>query len=514
VANQLSGGDCMFPITSNGYNLDSDGSCGLTGAGDLSHKNPLLGPLANNGGPTQTMALQSGSPAIHAIPASSGACPATDQRGDPSGTPACDIGAFQTQPPPPPPAPRPAPLVQTPALVWPASSAIVYGTVLDSSELDATPEVGGQPVAGTISYLPPAGTLLHAGVGQQLTVTFVPLGGNAVIATGLVTITVSPAPTTLALTAVPGAAASGAAALTAQVSTSATGAGSPTGMVAFLSGGTPLGPPVPLVNGQASLSTTSLAGAQATLTAVYTPSPNGQGGADFAGSQGTLALSIGQASTVTTVTSLHPTGNIGQSQLFTARVVGDPAFPPTGTVSFYDLAGSSPTLLGTVPLVPDEQAHWSGAGLAIGMHPVEARYNGDGRYLGSQSTPVSQSIRSCTVTAQLLQAGVVTARVAVGIQGAGKSVLLVRVGTANLTLANPTVTYCADPGRADAQVVMTGTVTAGNRDFPTGHPLSLTLLGPSRAHPLEAVLADQRSERRLVLAGPFDRGSRLRITTP
>jgi len=63
---------------------------------------PKLGPLADNGGPTETMALLTGSPAISAGNAT--ACEATpvddlDQRGDPRnaltrGT--CDIGAYDT----------------------------------------------------------------------------------------------------------------------------------------------------------------------------------------------------------------------------------------------------------------------------------------------------------------------------------------------------------------------------------------------------------------------------------
>ncbi|WP_223847121.1 T9SS type A sorting domain-containing protein [Hymenobacter montanus] len=52
---------------------------------------PLLSPLANNGGPTQTMALRAGSPAIDAGGSS---CPATDQRGLVR-VGACDIGAYE-----------------------------------------------------------------------------------------------------------------------------------------------------------------------------------------------------------------------------------------------------------------------------------------------------------------------------------------------------------------------------------------------------------------------------------
>jgi hypothetical protein len=51
---------------------------------------PLLGPLQDNGGPTKTMALMPGSPAIGA----GSGCPKTDQRGTPR-TGSCDIGAYQ-----------------------------------------------------------------------------------------------------------------------------------------------------------------------------------------------------------------------------------------------------------------------------------------------------------------------------------------------------------------------------------------------------------------------------------
>lgn len=55
---------------------------------------PALGTLGNYGGPTQTVPLLPGSPAINAGP-SSGA-PATDQRGEPR-VGAVDIGAFESQ---------------------------------------------------------------------------------------------------------------------------------------------------------------------------------------------------------------------------------------------------------------------------------------------------------------------------------------------------------------------------------------------------------------------------------
>jgi hypothetical protein len=97
VANGASG-NCAGPLTSQGYNLESADECGFHATGDQFNTNPLLGPLANNGGPTDTEALSSNSPAIDKA---SPDCPppAADQRG--VGRPqlsACDIGAFEFQP--------------------------------------------------------------------------------------------------------------------------------------------------------------------------------------------------------------------------------------------------------------------------------------------------------------------------------------------------------------------------------------------------------------------------------
>lgn len=90
------GGDCFLlgNTVVTDHNLDSDNSCAFTGPGDLSGVNALLGPLADNGGPTDTHALLAGSPALDAGGFSG--CPATDQRGvarPQRGV--CDIGAVE-----------------------------------------------------------------------------------------------------------------------------------------------------------------------------------------------------------------------------------------------------------------------------------------------------------------------------------------------------------------------------------------------------------------------------------
>ncbi len=90
-------------VASSSFNLIGDG----TGASGISNGvnnnqvgsgaspiNPLLGPLTNNGGTTETHALLTGSPAIDT--GSNALCPATDQRGvsrPVNGV--CDIGAYE-----------------------------------------------------------------------------------------------------------------------------------------------------------------------------------------------------------------------------------------------------------------------------------------------------------------------------------------------------------------------------------------------------------------------------------
>ncbi len=137
--------------------------------------NPELGTLANNGGPTQTIALLTRCPAINAgsnalaVDANDNEL-TTDERGGGYPRILCgtvDIGAFESS-------------VATPVIAWSNPATITYGTTLSSQQLDATASYNGLAVLGTFLYTASngtvltSGTTLSAGQGQTLTVTFSP----------------------------------------------------------------------------------------------------------------------------------------------------------------------------------------------------------------------------------------------------------------------------------------------------------------------------------------------------
>jgi hypothetical protein len=98
TANQYSATSCHEAMTDLGGNLQwprtkASGKDDQPCVPGIAFADPLLLPLADNGGFTKTCALAAGSPAI----GRGSHCPTTDQRGLPRTTP-CDIGAYEQQP--------------------------------------------------------------------------------------------------------------------------------------------------------------------------------------------------------------------------------------------------------------------------------------------------------------------------------------------------------------------------------------------------------------------------------
>lgn len=138
------------PITSEGGNVVDDASCAL-GADDLADTDPLLGPLADNGGETETRLPDAASPAIDF--AAGLDCPPDDQRSSerPSGD-ACDAGSVE--------------VLQTPPTTTPESTTT--GAPGTTDELPATGS-GAAPWLGALAAaLIVAGALLSARAGNSV----------------------------------------------------------------------------------------------------------------------------------------------------------------------------------------------------------------------------------------------------------------------------------------------------------------------------------------------------------
>lgn len=157
-----------------------------------------------------------------------------------------------------------------------------------------------------------------------------------------------------------------------------------TGTVTFKDGATTLGTGT-LSSGTATYSTTALSVASHPITAVY------DSNASYATStSGILAQVVNKASTTTGLgSSLNPS-TVGANVTFTATV--SPA-TATGTVTFKD----GGTILGTGS-INSGTATYSTTALTVATHSITAVYDGDGNYLTSTSSGLSQVVNQVSYT--------------------------------------------------------------------------------------------------------------------
>ncbi len=147
---------------------------------------PKLGPLQNNGGPTQTMALLPGSPAISAVPANTPGTPSTDQRGFPRNTTfATDIGAFEV-----------AIRFASPGVTVNEGSQVLNTVTISDPLATPTASVGSLtatpfgPGVWIWSDIPPDGPN-----STDVTITFTEAGQTAAASFNLTVLNVAPTPT-------------------------------------------------------------------------------------------------------------------------------------------------------------------------------------------------------------------------------------------------------------------------------------------------------------------------------
>lgn len=173
---------------------------------------------------------------------------------------------------------------------------------------------------------------------------------------------------------------------TSTLTATVTGA-SPSGTVTFRESGVaaPLGPPVPLTGGVATLSV-NLAQGSHLIVANY----SGDAANEASVGTATLTVNAGSAQPVQTTTTLASSPNpstVGAAVTFTATVNGA---SPSGTVNFSvdgKLIDSPAPLIGKV-------ANLVLTNLAVGPHSIVATYVGDASNLTSSSTPLSQVIQA------------------------------------------------------------------------------------------------------------------------
>jgi hypothetical protein len=409
--------DITGDIVSQGHNLIGTTwfSNGVrTDLGDRLNVNPLLGPLQDNGGPTPTMALLPGSPALDAGDNTNP--PATDQRGlsrivdgNGDGTATIDIGAYELQQ---------ASTVSTTINLTSSLNPSVYtqavtftatvtssgtgtptGTVTfkdGTTILDTATLSGGQAQFTTSSLVPGTHSIAAVYSGDtnfRASATALSQVVNRVSTTTTLSSSANPSTVGQAVT------------LTAKVTPSNPGIGTLTGRVGFREGSTTLGVAYVDPSGLATLTfpgtdaygtpLAALSAGSHTITAYYWNDPI------FGESTSTaLTQMVNQVSASTTTTlSSSPTSSVsGQSVTFTAVVTSSGTGIPTGTVTFKD--GS--TTLGTGTLDSTGKATFATAALSIGTHSITAIYSSNtNNFSDSTTTALTQTVNKANTTTGL-----------------------------------------------------------------------------------------------------------------
>jgi hypothetical protein len=359
--------------------------------------------LADNGGPTPTIALVAGSPAIGlgdaaVCQATTGVAPVggLDQRGQPRPTTSCDAGAYDTgssttltlstssgstrygQP---------VTFTATPAYL--ASHGTPGGSV---AFYDGDPTTGGTAIRcsgtgeGTLHGTPVQASCTTTALGGGSHRIMAVYGGDTHFAGSTATLTqrVTPAASVTMLTSAANPMPVGQpVTVTALVGPAINGA-APTGTVLIRDGATALAT-VPLMGGKATYTTSTLAAGDHILSALYS------GDANFAPSAGGLHQRITIPTTTTLTSSANPS-SFGQTVVFSATVRAASG-TPVGSVTFKDGA----TTLGVAGLV-NWVATLSTRSMGVGSHTITASFGGNASCAPSSGTLAQAVNRASTTT--------------------------------------------------------------------------------------------------------------------
>ncbi|HUY99147.1 MAG TPA: choice-of-anchor Q domain-containing protein, partial [Thermomicrobiaceae bacterium] len=419
-------------LTDGGYNLSTDAYCAFSATGSQSNVTAAqlnLQPLADNGGPTPTIALGPGSIAINAIPLSSGACAVgatTDQRGvsRPQGT-GCDVGAYELSPTSVrdvgttySPSPQNVTLV---AIVSSPTATVNEGTVTFTVTDATNTVVGTATTSGTVSngqasvsYPLPGGTPAGS---YTITAAYHDAAGNFADSSGTATLTISAATTT---TTPANATAQDVATSVTLSATVTSPAGTVNeGTVTFTvtdASNTVVGTAVTgnVANGSASASFNpyGLAPGSYTITAAYHDAAG-----NFADSSGTATLTITTGPPASlTLSPGNTTATVGTTQTETATVQDALGYPVAdGTTVSFSVGGITTTSGNAT--TTNGQASFSYAAILPGTDTLAATAQG-GSYPSATAT-ITWVLPASTAWAHLSAANFTTPYVYLGASTTG-----------------------------------------------------------------------------------------------
>jgi hypothetical protein len=364
---------------------------------------PLLSPLADHGGPTDTVAPGSGSRAIDFIPAA-GCATSIDQRGLPrpdSSESACDIGAYETQD-------------STPVALSCAPSSVPAGqpTTCTASVVNPAGALAGPPT-GTVAFtadgpggFAPAGqcALTGSGGGSSCSLTYTPVAvgsgshhltaayagdGTYAGGTASTSVTVVARQVSVGVGCAPSPIGVGQTTTCTATVTDGLGAGAgpPTGLVTFASSA---------AAGFGGASTCQLAGrgGSASCALPYTPSVEGTdtitatyaGDSARPGARGSIDLTVSprrKPGATVAVSCLPGTVTAGETTTCTATVTpaASGTAVPSGAVTFTISGAGGVTGGGGCTLVNARcSVSYTLGPSALGTYTVNAAFGGGGVY--------------------------------------------------------------------------------------------------------------------------------------
>lgn len=387
VLDANSGGNCGSTVVDDGDNVSypsTDTSCPAT----FLDGDPGLGPLAENGGPAETMAIGPASAAFEAVGAAS-CTTSEDARGDPRpGVPdeSCDAGAFEYE----------APTITSPPgatfTVGESNTDIITSTTGDggtptllegssqggplpsgigfANDGDGTATLAGTPALGTVGTYP---------------MTITARDGNGISVIQDFTLTIEKAPQVIAFSSTPPANAT---------------AGGPPYTVTTTGGGS--GNPVTLSSGTPSVCTVSASTVTFVGLGVCVIDANQAGSASYlAAPIASQSFAVGEGTSTTALELSTGTVTYGHEQVdrLSVTVSAESAgATPTGSVT---IAEATRVLCRITLAAAKGSCSLSPVDLAPGTYTLVARYGGSSTFGPSSSPSARLTVQRATSTTGL-----------------------------------------------------------------------------------------------------------------